>query len=71
MMHIVMICTCPKRQQMVQTPWEFVPRVRIDGLEQPQNDPCVHGQNMQILCYCSPNDWNSDRSSTKKHNLDW
>ena len=48
MVHIVMFRARPKWQDMMQTPWELVPTVRINGLKQPTYDPQVHGQDMQI-----------------------
>ena len=68
-MYIMMISTCPEGQHMMQRPWELVPRVRINSLEQPQNDPDVHCQNMQIFCDRREDDRYADRPKRQNHNL--
>lgn len=48
MVNIVVIGARPDWQEMVQAPWELIAAVRINGLEQPADNPNVHGQNVQI-----------------------
>jgi len=71
MMHIMMVGTCPKRQEMVQTPRELIPAVRIDGLEKSAHDPDVHGQDMQIAGDGAPKDRGADGAETEDHDFDW
>jgi len=47
---IVVVSTCPEGQEVVQTPGKFVPAVSIDGLKQAEDDPHVHGQDVEISC---------------------
>jgi len=69
-MSIVVLSACPERKEMVQRPWEFVARVRVDGLEQAQNDPDIHGQNVKILGNAAEDDRSTDSAETQKHDLD-
>ena len=48
MVDIVVVRTSPIRKEMVQTEREIVARMRVNSLEQPEHDPCVHGQDMEI-----------------------
>jgi hypothetical protein len=48
-MDIVMLGAGPEGQEMVQTPRELVAAVGINGLEETQNDPDIHGQDVEIL----------------------
>lgn len=61
--------TSPEGKEVVQTPGELVTAVRIDGLEQAQHNPEVHGQNMQITSNSTPKDGGSDCAETQNHNF--
>jgi hypothetical protein len=65
MVNIVVLSAGPERKDVVQTPGEFVAAVRIDGLEQTENDPEVHGQNVQILGDCAPENRRTDCAKTE------
>lgn len=67
---IMVIRTGPERQEVVETPGEFVATVRVDGLEQAQDNPNVHGENVQVTSDSTPDDGAADGSETKDHNLD-
>ena len=56
---------------MVQAPWELVARVRINGLEQAQNNPAVHGQDVEILENAAVDDWSAYGTESEQHNLNW
>ena len=43
---VMVIGTSPERQEVVQTPREFVAAVCIDGLEETEDNPEVHGQDV-------------------------
>lgn len=70
MMNIMMISACPERQEMVQRPRELVSRVRIDSLEEPQHDPYVHGQDVQILGDGAPDDRAANCAEAEEKHLD-
>ena len=67
---IMVIRTGPERQEVVETPGELVATVRVDGLEQAQDNPNVHGENVQITSDSTPDDGAADGSETQNHNLD-
>lgn len=54
MVNIMVVRTGPKRQKVVQAPWELIAAVRVDCLEETADNPQVHGQNMQISGECTP-----------------
>lgn len=67
---VVVIRTGPERQEVVKTPGEFIATVRVDGLEQTQDNPDVHGENVQVTGEGAPDDWAADGSETEDHDLD-
>lgn len=54
---IMMISTCPERQEVVQAPRKFISRVGINSLEKSEQNPNVHCKDVEIACYCAPEDW--------------
>lgn len=44
--------------------------MRIDGLEQPQYDPRVHGEDVQVFCDGCVDDWDSNGAKGENHGLD-
>lgn len=46
MMEIVVLSSTPEREDVVQAPGEVIPRVGVDGLVQPQEDPDIHGDDV-------------------------
>jgi hypothetical protein len=69
-MCVVVLGAGPERQKVVQAPWEVVSGVRIDGLEQTEDDPEVHGQNVQIPGDGGPEDGCEDGAKAEHHDLD-
>lgn len=67
---IMVIRTGPERQEVVETPGELIATVRVDGLEQAQNNPNVHGENVQVTSDSTPGDGAANASETQNHNLD-
>jgi hypothetical protein len=67
--HVVVLGTGPEGENVVQAPGELVAAVRIDGLEQTERDPRVHGQNVQVLRDGAPEDGAGDGSEAKNHDL--
>lgn len=70
MVHIMMVRARPKRQEMMQTPRELVPAVRVDCLEKSAHNPDVHRQDMQIACDGAPKDRGADGAETEDHDFD-
>lgn len=62
--YIVMLGTRPEGKEMVQAPGKLVSTVRIDGLEQTENNPEVHGENMQVTRNSTPKDRPANRAET-------
>lgn len=69
MMHIVMLRARPKRQKVMQTPWELIPTVRINGLKQPTYNPEIHRQDVEVSGDGAPYDGASDGPETQDHDL--
>lgn len=65
-----MVRARPKRQEMMQTPWELVAAVRVDCLEKAAHDPDVHRQDMQIAGDGAPEDGGADGAETEDHDFD-
>lgn len=70
MVHVVVLGASPKWQEVVQTPGKLVAAVRIDGLEQAERNPSVHGQDVEILGNGAPQDGDTDCSEAQNHDLD-
>lgn len=45
----MVVSTGPEREEVVERPGELVAGVRVDGLEDTENDPDVHGQDVEVL----------------------
>jgi hypothetical protein len=69
MVQIMVIRTRPEGQEMMQTPWEFISTVGINGLEQTQHDPDVHGEDMQITGESTPKNGTPDGPKAQDHDL--
>ena len=54
----------------MQAPRELISTVRIDGLEQTEYNPSIHGQNVEILGDSAPQNRYADSSEPKHHDLD-
>jgi len=65
--HIMMVSAGPERHEVMQAPGELVARVGINGLEEAESDPGVHGDHMQILGDGAEDDWDADRSESEDH----
>lgn len=68
---VVVIGAGPERQDMVQAPWELISRVGIDGLEESENNPGVHGQDVEVLGHSRPDDGHANGTEGQNHRLDW
>lgn len=69
MVNIVVVGTSPERKEVVKAPWKLVAAVGVDGLEQAENDPQIHGQNVQISGDGTPEDGAANCAQTETHDL--
>ena len=67
MVDIVVVGSGPEGKEVVQTPRELIAGVSIDGLKQTENDPDIHGDNVQILGNGTEHNGNADASESKNH----
>ena len=70
MVHVVVLRAGPEGQEMVQAPRELVAGVRVYGLEQAQDDPEVHGQDVQVLSEGAPQHGAEDGADAEEHDFD-
>lgn len=64
MVFIVVVSTGPDEQEVVQREREFVTRVGVNCLEQPQGDPNADGEKVQISCEVTPDDRDTNSSES-------
>ena len=69
-MNIVMLCAGPERQDVVQAPRELITAVRVDGLEQTEHNPDIHGQDVQVPSDGAPEDGAEDGAHPQNHDFD-
>jgi len=67
----VVIGTGPEGEDVLERPGEIVPAVSIDGLEETEDDPYVHGEDVEVASANDVEDRTSDRSGTKDENFSW
>lgn len=67
---VVVLGAGPEGQHVVQTPGELVAAVRVDGLEQAEDDPCVHGQDVQVLGDGAVQNGRADSSQSEDEDFD-
>lgn len=69
-MEIVVICTRPEWQNVLERPREVVARVGVDGLEEAEGDPDVHGDDMEVSRVHCPEDWTAECAEGKDERLE-
>lgn len=67
---IVVVSASPDGEEVVERPGEFVSGVRVDGLEETQHDPGVHGQDVQVLGDSAPENGAADGAKAEDHDFD-
>ena len=67
--HVVVVGTSPERQDVAQAEGEIVAGVGIDGLEETEDDPDIHGGEMEVLGEGDPENRGSYGTDTEKHDL--
>lgn len=70
MVEVMVVSTSPEREEMVKTPGKLVTAVRINGLEQAQHNPNVHGEDVQVSGHGTPKNRTANSTKSKNHNLD-
>ena len=68
--NVVMISTGPEGEEVVQAPWEFVSAVSIDSLEETEDNPKIHCQNVELTSAHNPNDGDNNSAKPEDHNFD-
>jgi len=68
---VVVISPGPEGEDVLERPREIVSAVSIDGLEETEDDPDVHGKDVEVASAKDVENWTSDRSSTKNEDFSW
>lgn len=66
----MVICASPEWEEVVEAPGEFVTAVGIDGLEEAQHDPNVHGEDVQVTSEGTPKNRAANGSESENHDFD-
>lgn len=61
----------PEGKEMVKRPGELVARVCVDGLEETQDNPDVHCQDVEVLGDGAKYDGDTNSTETQAHDFDW
>lgn len=67
---VVVISTGPEGQEVVERPRELVAGVSVDGLEETENDPNVHGHDVEVAGDGDPDDRDTDTAEAKSKDFD-
>ena len=70
-MNIVVLGASPEGKEVVERPGKLVARVCVDGLEEAEDDPDIHGQDVEVLGDCAPHDGNTNGTETQAHDFNW
>lgn len=65
-----MVCTGPEGEEVVQAPGELVAAVGVDGLEETEDDPEIHGEDVQVTGQGAPEDGAADSAEAQGHDFD-
>lgn len=68
--HVVVVGASPDGQEVVQAPGEVVATVGVDSLEEAEDNPDVHGEEVQVAGDGSNENGRSDSARTEQHSLD-
>jgi len=68
---IVVISTSPEGKNVLERPREIVSTVSIDGLEETEDDPDVHGEDVEVASAKDIENWTSDCPSTEDEDFRW
>lgn len=70
MMDVMVFGAGPEREEVVQAPGELIAAMGVDGLEQPTDNPDVHGQDVEIPGHGAQQDGRSDGAEAQDHDFD-
>lgn len=59
-----MLGSGPERQEVVEGPGELIAGMSVDGLEETEDDPAVHGQDVEIFGDGGPDNGRTDGAET-------
>ena len=68
---IVVISTGPEGKDVLERPREIVSAVSINSLEETEDDPDVHGEDVEVAGAKDVEDRTSDRPSTEDEDFSW
>lgn len=66
---VVVVGSSPDGQEVSQAPGEVIARVGVDGLEETQNDPHVHGDQVEVASQRDPENRATNSSNSEQHDL--
>lgn len=69
-MNIVVLGTSPEREEVMQTPREFVSGVCVDGLKQTHGDPNVNSEDVKVAEESTPEKRRAHGSDSQEENFD-
>ena len=67
---VVMVGTGPEGKDAAQTPGEVKAAVGINGLEETEDDPQIHGHQVQLARERNPDDGRANNAEAQEHDLD-
>lgn len=67
---IVVLGTSPERKEVAQAPGEVVAAVGVDGLEETESDPDVHGEQVQLASDAKEDNGGADDTNAEESSLD-
>lgn len=69
MVNIVVLGASPEGKEVVERPGELVARVCVDGLEEAEDNPDVHGEDVEVLGDGAPHDGDTNGTETQAHDF--
>jgi len=66
---IVVVSASPERDEAAQAPRKVIAAVRVDGLEESQDDPSKHGHQVEVTHNRNPDDGCADNAEAEEHSL--
>lgn len=67
---IVVVGTGPEGEEVPQAPREVVTAVGIDGLDETEENPRVHGEEVEVVGEVDPDGGRADGAETENHDFD-
>jgi len=68
---VVVISTSPEGEDMLERPREIVSAVSVNGLEETEDDPDVHGEDVKVSGAKDVENRTGDRPSTEDEDFSW